>query len=69
VGNWAAYISPTVENPIKIFDRRDDEAIFGTSFTMKKIEGVTGIRNEIPSSTTTMIFYEKKITIIYELIQ
>jgi len=36
---------------------------------MKKIEGVTGIRNEIPSSTTTMIFYEKKITIIYELIQ
>ena len=34
VGNLAAYISPTVENPIKIFSE-DDDAILDTSFTKK----------------------------------
>jgi len=34
VGNRAAYISPTVENPIKIFSEVN-ETIFDTSFAKK----------------------------------
>lgn len=52
VENWAAYISPTVENPINIFISEDDEAIFDTSFTKKKRVGPAGYLPVVTVLTT-----------------